>query len=132
VLIGVGLFAIVSGWRFGVWEGSEPGPGLLPSLAGASLSLFAGWSLFVAPPAASEGQVFLPRLAGYVVGLLGFGLLMKPLGAIVVIVLLFLWILGIVERLAWQRVLVITVCASAGAWLLFDRLLGVPLPRFAA
>jgi hypothetical protein len=42
---------------------------------------------------------------------------------------LFLFILRLVERLSWTATLVMTVLAVAGTWLLFERLLSVPLPR---
>jgi hypothetical protein len=54
---------------------------------------------------------------------------MEPIGALPAVAVLFVWLLGAVERLSWRAVGGVTVVATAGTWLLFDRLLNVPLPR---
>ena len=123
-----------SGIRYGVWEALSPGAGFLPALAGAALCVF-GVVVLVTETRSTEPhtraveQPHRWRLLGYFAGLLGFSLSMEPLGAITSIVLLFLWILAVVERLPWRLVLPVTAGASFGAWLLFDWLLKVPLPR---
>ena len=134
VLIAGGLAGVWSGIRYGVWQALSPGAGFLPALSGGALCLL-GVAIFATDVRSSQASAEDGehgsgwRLLGYMVGLLGFALLMEPLGAIAAIVLLFLWILAGVEQLPWRLVLTVTAGATVGAWLLFDRLLQVPLPR---
>jgi putative tricarboxylic transport membrane protein len=133
VAAAIGLIGLAFGVSYGVWEGAGPGAGFFPALSGAAL---AGVGVLIAirdpapEPETAAGEGFrLPRQSGYIVGLFAFALLMERLGAIPVIVLLFLWILAGIERLPWRVVLPVTAGAALGAWLLFDVLLRVPLPR---
>ena len=134
LLIAVGLAGVWSGMRYGVWEALSPGAGFVPALAGGALCVF-GVVIVITearatgPDTGAVEQASRWRLLGYLIGLLGFCLLMEPLGAITAIVLLFLWILSLVERLRWRLVLSVSTGASFGAWFLFDWLLKVPLPR---
>jgi putative tricarboxylic transport membrane protein len=125
------------GIGYGVWENGSPLAGFFPGLAGAGLLVFSllaairEWPRPVEPEAsfAPNRQGHWRLLLGYLAGLLAFAFLMEPVGAIPMIALLFLWLMRAVERLAWRIVLPVTVAATLGAWLLFDRLLQVPLPR---
>jgi len=122
------------GIRYGIWDGGSPLSGFFPAISGGALCLF---GLLVAlrepePPAepdAAAGPPSLRRILGYLAGLLAFAFLMEPVGALPMVVLMFLWLLAGVERLAWRVALPVTAAAALGAWLLFDRLLQVPLPR---
>jgi putative tricarboxylic transport membrane protein len=127
-LCAIGASGAYASWRYGVWDAGGPGPGLLPGLASLALCLFAAIAAREsAPPAGEPTNPW--RLAGYVLGLAAFAFLMGPLGALPAIVLLFAWVLGAVERWPLRRVLPISAAAAFFAWLVFDRLLQVPLPR---
>lgn len=134
VLIGVGLLGLVSGIRYGVWHGGEPGAGLLPAISGALLfalaAIVALTEVAASTTTTSTDQPQAKRLICYLVAIFGFALLMRPLGTMPTIILFFLWILRGVERLPWRLTLAVTAGASVGTWLLFDRLLQVPLPSF--
>lgn len=127
-LFALGAFGAWSAMRFGVWEAGGPGAGMMPGLSGVALCVFAAIAAFERR-ASQEEPAHLPRLAGYVAGLAGFALLMDPIGAVPAIIALFLWTLGVVERWPWRRVLPIAAGAALFAWVLFDRLLQVPLPK---
>jgi putative tricarboxylic transport membrane protein len=127
-LVAAGVLGAWASLGYVPWEAGGPGAGLMPGIASLALVVFAGIAAFEAPPAAGE-PVHVPRLAGYVAGLAGFALLMGPLGAIPSIVALFAWTLGVVERWRWRTVAAIAAGAALFAWVLFDRLLSVPLPR---
>ncbi len=134
VLMGVGLLALGSGIRYGVWQGGEPGAGMLPAISGALLfaltAILALTEVGASTTTTSTDPPEAKRLISYMVAVVGFALLMRPLGTMPTIVLFFLWILRGVERLPWRLTLAVTAGASVGTWLLFDRLLQVPLPSF--
>jgi len=127
-LAGAGGVGLASGYEYGLWDLGAPGPGFFPIVAGGALLLLALATLAEREGPAEDG-VFIRRLLGYVAGLVGFALAMEPLGALPAVAVLFVWLLGAVEGLSWRAVASTTVVATAGAWLLFDRLLNVPLPR---
>ncbi|MBI3707004.1 MAG: tripartite tricarboxylate transporter TctB family protein [Proteobacteria bacterium] len=128
----LGLFGLGFGLRYGVWDGAGPGAGLFPAASGGAMAAL-GLLILVTetsmPAPAAEGATRPWRLLGYVAGLLAFALLMEQLGAIAAIVLLFLWLLAVVERLPWRLVLAVTAGSAFSTWLLFERLLQVQLPR---
>ena len=69
------------------------------------------------------------RLAGYVAGIAFFALALEPLGALITIALLFLFMLKLVERRSWFSSITLTAVAVVGTWIVFGRMLSVPLPR---
>ncbi len=134
LVIAGGVAGMWSGLRYGVWQALSPGAGFLPALSCGALCLL-GVAILATDVRSSHDSSEVGvdasrwRLLGYVAGLLGFASLMELLGAITAIVLLFLWILAVVEQLPLRLVLMVTAGASLGAWSLFDWLLQVPLPR---
>ena len=127
VLLLLGLFGISEASGYGLWESGGPGAGLLPGLSSIALCVFSAAALFEHPAPAEPAS--LPRLAGYVAGLLGFAFLMGQIGAIAAVVVLFCWSLWVVERWPLRRVAPLALGAALFAWVLFERLLQVPLPR---
>ena len=122
--------ALAAAWQGREWGFSEfgsPGPGLFPALAAALMGAAALLALRRrAPP---TGETDWLRLLAYVAGAFVFPLLLEPLGMTAAVVLLFLLLLAGLERMRWRVVLPVTAGAAAGSFLLFDRLLQVPLPR---
>jgi putative tricarboxylic transport membrane protein len=110
----------------------SPGPGLFPLIAGLTMTL-AGLVATIAESRAPSiaalelGESFR-RVPMLVAALVGYAIVLKPVGFLVAsttLVVLALVILG--RRRAW-RVVTIAVALSAGTWMTF-RLLGVPLPQ---
>jgi putative tricarboxylic transport membrane protein len=129
-----GLAGLAFGIRYGLWESGSPLAGFFPALAGAMLLLFGTLSAahewrWPAPPDEANPAPQRGRVLGYLAAVFGFAFLLEPLGAMLAIALMFLWLLAAVERLPWRVVLPVTFGATLSAWLLFDRLLQVPLPR---
>ena len=134
VLAAIGFYGAASGLRFGLGEATEPGPGLMPAIAGGALVVFA---LMVAateavptagpdePPSAADAP---RRVLGYAAGIIAFALLMQPVGTLPTIALFFVWIMRGVEHQSWRLTLALTVSAALGAWLLFVVALKVTLP----
>jgi putative tricarboxylic transport membrane protein len=121
------LAVIWQGRDWGFTEFGSPGPGLFPALAGGLMGVAALVALRrrAAPPEAMDRL----RFGAYAAGVLGFPLLLEPVGMTAAVALLFLVLLGGLERLPWRVVLPVTAGAAAGCFLLFDKLLAVPLPR---
>lgn len=110
----------------------SPGPGLFPLIAGLTMTL-AGLVATIAESRAPSiaalelGESFR-RVPMLVAALVGYAIVLKPVGFLVAsttLVVLALVILG--RRRAWT-VVTIAVALSAGTWMTF-RLLGVPLPQ---
>lgn len=135
----------VAGWRsatYGIWSHGEPGPGLFPVIVCAMTAVFGLGALVltlagaaptneeVDPDAAQqEGPILWGRLALYAGAILAWPWLMVPLGyALSAVVVLFV-ILRFAEGMHWRPLAVTLVSAVVVSWLVFDRLLGVPLPR---
>jgi putative tricarboxylic transport membrane protein len=137
-LAAIGIFGLVTGLRYGVGEVTEPGPGLMPAVAGGMLLALAlviavseALGAAMADAVVDEDQRAhnaLWRVIGYAVGIFGFALLMEPIGTLPTIVLFFLWIVRGVERQSWRLTLALTAGATVGVWLLFVKALKVTLP----
>lgn len=123
----IAVAALWQAWRWGLTDFGSPGPGLFPALAALLMGIAAvaaAWQREAAPAATNW-----PRLIVYIAAVILVPLLLQPLGMIAVIALLFLLLLRGLERMPWRVVLPVTAAASIGAFLLFDQLLKVPLPR---
>ncbi len=117
---------------------NEPGPAFFPLMAGIFL---AGLSVAVFLKAsfsrgAEEGSVrrlwaglHWPKIVYTVASLLLYTLMLETVGFLLTTLLLFIFLFRSVEPQPWQRVIALSVLASVGAYLIFDRALQVQLPR---
>lgn len=116
---------------------SLPGPGFFPTLLGALGTLLSLW-IFVGtlrrrpgegddePIPEATKQNFL-RLGLFIGTIVVFLLLFKDFG--IVVLFLFTWVMGkIFGFRGWLRVTIMAAIVAAGIYLVFKRLLGVPLP----
>jgi len=124
-----------AGLGWGLWDGftGEPGSGLFPGLAALALGALA-LALFLRPSlaaeeAAEEGPHDRRRVAGYVAALLAYAVLLEPLGYLIVTALVLLVVMLRLEGVQPRLALSVTLAALLLSWLLFERLLQVPLPR---
>jgi putative tricarboxylic transport membrane protein len=135
ILAGCGVVWVAVG--YGVWDGIAPGAGFFPTVSGGLLVFFAaiaiitdqGNSAAVDVDVVDDDVPSWSHLLGYVAALVGFALLLEPIGAIPAILLLFTWILLMVERLPLKLVILVTAGSAFGVWFLFDYLLNITLPR---
>jgi putative tricarboxylic transport membrane protein len=125
--IAAALAAACQGWDWGFTDFGTPGPGLFPALAAGLMGMAALVALRHRAPKPAESDWV--RLLAYIAGAFIFPLLLEPIGMTSAVVLLFLLLLAGLERMRWRVVLPVTAGAAAGSFLLFDRLLKVPLPR---
>ena len=131
-LAALGLAAGVEAVGFGLRGLGTLGAGALPFGAGALLFVTAAAAVVLPnrPSGEEEEEPMAPRrLAGYVAGTGFFALALEPLGALITIALLFLFMLKLVERRSWFSTVAMTAVAVLGTWLVFGRILSVPLPR---
>jgi putative tricarboxylic transport membrane protein len=110
----------------------SPGPGLFPLLAGLTMTLAGLVAMIAESRAPSLATVELGtsfrRVPMLVAALVGYAIVLKPVGFLVASTALAGLVLVILGRRRVWTVSTIAVALSAGTWLTF-RLLGVPLPR---
>lgn len=128
----IATYALVMSYRYELWSVGEPGSGLYPFsvsalLALVSILLVAG-ALRRSPRSADVGGD-RRRLLAYLAALAGFAVGFPLAGHVLTTAAAFLFLLLAVERVGWRRAVWVTIASVAGSWLLFERLLGVPLPR---
>jgi hypothetical protein len=113
-----------------VWGGTEPAEGFFPLLASALLSVLSASSLFASRHAAAPVPVASWRRVGaYAVALVVYATVFLYAGHAVATLAVFVPLFRFVERLSWVRSLSIAAGTAIVTHVLFERLLGVPLPR---
>lgn len=125
-LAGVALFMA---WDWGLWSFGAPGAGLMPSPAAALLAIASLLALREAPPSDPEEEPDPGRLARYSIALVALTPAILVVGMMPALGLFILLCLRLAERMSWRSAALIAVAGTAGSWLLFERLLQVPLPR---
>jgi putative tricarboxylic transport membrane protein len=137
VLALVGLAGVSGGLSLGVWSGRQPGPGLIPCLAGGAVALSASLLLVAtlaepampARPAAPGG----PAKVASVLGLMAaYAALVEPAGYVPATAGLLLALLRLVERVPLRLALPVALGAAVTLALLFGWLLGLPLRPWPA
>ena len=126
VLSVVGLSAVALAWTYGLWSFGSPGPGLMPAAAGVLLvcASAADFRRIAAPSSALNRRLLAHAAALVLLPFASLVLGMLPALALYVIVILYL-----VERLRLRNALAVAGLATVGCWLLFEKLLSVPLPK---
>jgi putative tricarboxylic transport membrane protein len=134
-LLGVAIAVAGSRLQFGSWD--TPGPGFVPTLAGVVLAALAT-AVFVTEwraartrprtPAALPDRRLVWRVAGTVVALFGYALLLMPLGFVLTTLLVLGFLFRCIAGLGWIVSLASTVAATAGSYVLFSVWLKVPFP----
>ena len=130
VLVAIGVGAIVLSIGYGVGTGMRPGPGLWPFLAavlilGATGVVAITDTLEDYEPWGSESVRTLVAIASLVV----FAVLFTLLGFTVPAVLLMLLWLRMFGQLTWLHAGLLAGGGAVALFMLFDVLLGVPMPR---
>lgn len=128
----IGIGVNIEGHRFGIGTVSEPAPGFFPFCGGMLLLFVSGILLFQALRGSSSGnqpfgELWRPAiLAG---GLIGYVLFLDRVGYLVATMILSLICLQVIEiEKTWWKSILISMVLTLGSYLLFDKLLMVPLP----
>ncbi len=130
VLAAVGVVAIVLSIGYGLGTGTRPGPGLWPFMAavlmlGATVVVAITDTLEDYEPWGTESVRTLVALASLVV----FAVLFTLLGFTVpAMLLMFLW-LRMFGQMRWLHAGLLAAVGAIALFMLFDVLLGVPMPR---
>lgn len=121
-----GAGAVVLALSYGLWSYGSPAAGLMPAAAGTLLVLASAGDVRIGTPSR-----FAPRrrLLAHILALLLLPFATIVLGMLAALAVYLFVVLGLVERLALRHAVLITALATGGCWLLFERLLSVPLPR---
>lgn len=121
------LLALYLGWGLEIWSLGTPGSGLLPTIA-ALILLVASLGSFSRKKGVEEpGNI--PRAVSYVAGLIAIPPAVMLLGMLPTLALFTALILRLVEGFRMSTVIFVTGASIFGNWLLFEKLLQVPLPE---
>ena len=132
----IGAVAMMLFGSFWIWQAGRlalrssegvPGPGLLPTAMGVFIIGLASVS-FLRPEVARIKLPYFQRIALILAALIGYALLLEPLGYVVstALLLAFLLLTFAERRHWWQPVSAIAV--SFATYYIFRILLSVPLP----
>jgi len=135
VLGALGAWASLEAVGYGLWRGRSPGEGLYPLMAALAVAALAAAFAFQAvsdperPAAEDDGPPAYGKVAIYLAGLVAFAALLEALGWVAVTAAVLLLILKAAERLSWLASAAIVGATLAATHVVFERLLGLPLPR---
>jgi len=123
--------------RMGMGTLHRPGPGFLFFWAGILLAIMSLIILMRAwitqKDAGAEGFIFggqnVWKIVMVLVSVFLYALLMEALGFIVVTLLLFLFILGIVEKKGWVLTILTSLAVTVASYLIFETGLQSQLPK---
>ncbi len=131
------VFAVIVSYesrRLGLGTLYRPGPGFLFFYAGIFLAIM---SLIVLVKAWTTkekgGSIFagknIFKIGCVMVSVFLYGLLMERVGFIPVTMMIFLFLLGVIERKGWVFTVLVSVTVTAAAYILFEVLLRSQLPK---
>ena len=117
---------------------NDPGPGLFPFLAGILVTVFA-LTIFLRATFQRRSEkknvhnlwanLHWKKVMYTIVVLFVYALLLESVGFLLMSLLLFIFLFRKIEPQKWKLVIGLSVLASVGAYLIFDRILQVQLPR---
>ncbi len=131
VLCFIGILWIVLAGAMPYGEFSVPGPGFLPALLGAlmcGVSLALGIRLFWSKPGRPI-HIGHPRIWITIAALILLAVIFEPLGFFLTITLFVALILKLLSPMKWVACSLWAACGALVAYLFFDLLLGIQLPR---
>lgn len=127
-LAAVAVAALILNRAHPLWEFGQPGPGLLPTIAAVLLLVASLASIWSARSGDGE-SVAIGRVAGYALGLILLVPVTAVIGMLPALALFVAVVLWLIEGLRPVHAIAIAVGSALGCWLLFERLLSVPLPK---
>ena len=137
-MAGIGCWAAWEGRTLGLFVLGTPAPGLFPFIFGCMLLVMALLCLIVdiaamrgggaAPAVQTDDRSGLTRVAGYLAVGVSCAIAMQWVGFVLAAFVGLLLLMRGFERMPWKVSLLTTLGATSVAYVLFVRLLGVPLP----
>jgi putative tricarboxylic transport membrane protein len=133
----VGLGFTLGGFHYGFGAWKEPGPGLLPSVFGillSTLSIILFLTTMKSEPETKairfwEGDGSWKPIFFTLLSLVGYMVLLKPIGFILVTFLFTFVLLRFIGQKRWVTSILLALIFSLTCYGLFSRLLGTPLPK---
>jgi putative tricarboxylic transport membrane protein len=129
LLLGIG--EIVGALRLPLGTPLDPKPGFFPLVAGiflSCLSVFYLLRVLLKTGAGSRASGIAWRPGLLIIGLFIYSLVLDSLGYVIAMIVLSVIILRILETKTGWKLAAVSLAASIGSYLLFDRILGVSLP----
>lgn len=126
-----GIFSIVYSYTLGLGEPARPGPGFWPFIASCAI-VVASIALLLTEHSSEQYERLTARarfIAYGVASIVGFILVFQLLGFIIPALLLFVFWLRFLGGESWVITGLLSVLFTAGFYVLFDQLLGVPFPQ---
>ena len=134
----LGIYVIISGFRFGFGDWHEPGPGFIAVVSGALLlSLSALWLVMTLTKkwGMEAGKRFFKerdsskKVLYTLLSLLGFTLLMNGLGFMIASLLFMVFLLKTVEPQRWRRTILLAFSTTILCVIVFQLWLQVQFPE---
>jgi putative tricarboxylic transport membrane protein len=133
--LGTSIFICIESFRFGLGRWSEPGAGFLPFGAGVILACFSLFLVIEAVYKASSipGVNPLEKIRWRkwlltLLSLLGYSLLLEPLGFILCTLIFMIILLAFVEPQRWTIVFAVPTITTVVAYIIFQWMLKAQLP----
>ena len=131
------LFFSYSAYKLGMGHLHQPGPGFVFFWTGIVISLLSLTvilrSFAKRSPDEAKGSIFgkgnTSKILLVLVSLFLYGLLMEHLGFLIVTLLLFLYLLGIIEKKKWLFTVVVSLIVTIISYLIFEVGLQSQLPK---
>ena len=131
------IFGAYQSYKLGLGTLHQPGPGFLFFWTGtllAILSLVVILISFGKPPPSEEkesslGKWNVSKVVFVLSSLFLYALLIEHLGFLIVTLLLFLFLLGVIEKKRWSYTILVSLVVTAMSYLLFEVGLQSQLPR---
>jgi len=131
------LFIIYQSYKLGLGTIYQPGPGFLFFWTGivvAILSVVVVFRSFGAQPAeevkeAPAGKRTVTKVVLVLTALFLYAVLMEWLGFLIVTLLLFIFLLGVIEKKKWWFVILVSLAVTLLAYLVFETGLQSQLPK---
>ncbi len=132
-----GILVSIESARMGLGTLRRPGPGFLFFYAGIFASIMAlvillrAWVSNKTTPDKESifGGQSIRKVIHVLISIFLYALLVEPLGFIPVTFLLFLFILGIVEKKRWVVAVLTSIAVTVAAYLIFETALQSQLPK---
>ncbi|WP_416797708.1 tripartite tricarboxylate transporter TctB family protein [Ciceribacter azotifigens] len=127
MLSALGLGTAAYALDLGLWAYGGPAAGLFPFMA--SLLLIGTSLASTREHVAEGGPIEVARLLAYCFALGSYCLLLEGVGFVPSTFMFLVGVFILVERMNWQRSVLLAALFALATWTLFETLLSVPLPH---
>lgn len=131
------VFISYQSYKLGLGTLHQPGPGFLFFWTGTVVALLSLTVVVRAfrkqSPGKARESVFggwsMTKIVLVLLSLLLYGLLMERLGFLIVTLLLFIFLLGVIEKKRWPFVVSVSLIVTVASYLVFEMALQSQLPK---